>query len=207
MTEIYPDNNPKTAQGALKIDLSLVPPSALIAEARVMALGAKKYGPYNWREKIVSSRVYTAAALRHIFTWQDGEDIDSESGESHLAHARACLGILIDAKSLDKLNDNRPSKGAAGRLLVPIQLKAPQPAADVLQDRLAQLEINVMGSMRIAESEQPLTDHQMQYAESTARAYYARRLGLVPAPGGTWALPASPLAGELVQSQGTLHGD
>lgn len=206
MTEIYPDNNPKTAQGALKIDLSLVPPSALIAEARVMALGAKKYGPYNWREKIVSSRVYTAAALRHIFTWQDGEDIDPESGESHLAHARACLGILIDAKSLDKLNDNRPSKGAAGRLLVPIQLKAPQPAVDELQDRLAQLEINVMGSMRIAERE-PLTDHQRQYAESTARAYYARRLGLVPAPDGTWALPASPLAGELVQSQGTLHGD
>lgn len=119
MAEQYPDGNPKTAQGALKIDLSLVPPSALIAEARVMALGAKKYGAYNWRERTISSRVYTAAALRHIFTWQDGEDIDPESGESHLAHARACLGILIDAKSLDKLNDNRPPKGAAGRLLVP----------------------------------------------------------------------------------------
>lgn len=126
MTDL-PDNNPKSALGALKIDLSLVPPSAVIAEARVMALGAKKYGPYNWREKTVSARVYTAAALRHIFTWQDGEDIDPESGESHLAHARACLGILLDAKSIGKLNDNRPVAGAAGRLLVP----SPPPAAVV----------------------------------------------------------------------------
>lgn len=118
MTDL-PDNNPKSALGALKIDLSLVPPSAVIAEARVMELGAKKYGPYNWREKTVSARVYTAAALRHIFTWQDGEDIDPESGESHLAHARACLGIMLDAKSIGKLNDNRPVAGAAGRLLVP----------------------------------------------------------------------------------------
>lgn len=119
----YPDDNPKTTHGALKIDLSLVPPSAIIAEARVMALGAKKYGPYNWREKTVSSRVYTAAAMRHILTWQDGEDTDPESGESHLAHARACLGILLDAKSIGKLNDNRPAAGAAGRLLTPEKLQ------------------------------------------------------------------------------------
>lgn len=123
MSSNYPDDNPKTVQGEKKIDLSLVPPSAIIAEARVMAIGAHKYGPYNWRDKTVSSRVYTAAALRHILTWQDGEEIDPESGESHLAHARACLGIVIDAKSIGKLNDNRPTAGAAGRLLLPHEPK------------------------------------------------------------------------------------
>lgn len=138
MADKYADDNPKTIYGDLKIDLSLVPPSALIAEARVMKLGAKKYGPYNWRDKTVSARVYTAAALRHIFTWQDGEDIDQESGESHLAHARACLGILIDAKSIGKLNDNRPTPGAAGKLLIPPPPPdvAPPGAANTIRDVL-----------------------------------------------------------------------
>ena len=111
------DNNPKTVEGDKKPDVSLVPPVAILAEARVMQLGATKYGPYNWREKTVSARVYTAAGIRHILQWQDGEDIDPESGESHLAHARACLGILMDAQSIGKFNDNRPSKGAASDLI------------------------------------------------------------------------------------------
>jgi len=89
--------NPKDAYGDKKPDLSLIPPTALLEEARVMQLGAKKYGPYNWRAKRVRARVYTAAAMRHILAWQDGVDIDDESGANHLAHARACLGILLDA--------------------------------------------------------------------------------------------------------------
>src|SRR6185437_14882194 len=107
------DNNPKTIHGDKKPDMSLVPPVAILSEARVMQLGAAKYGPYNWRERTVSARVYTAAAMRHILQWQDGEDIDPESGESHLAHARACLAIIMDAQSIRKFNDNRPVRGAA----------------------------------------------------------------------------------------------
>lgn len=108
MTDALPDNNPKTACGAVKVPMHLVPPPAIIAEAIVFGLGAKKYGPYNWREKTVSSSVYQAAALRHLMAWWEGEDIDPESGESHLAHARACLAILLDAKVHGKLNDDRP---------------------------------------------------------------------------------------------------
>jgi len=99
--------NPKDAYGDKKPDLSLIPPPALLAEAKVMQLGANKYGAYNWREKTVRARVYTAAAMRHILAWQDGVDIDEESGESHLAHARACLGILIDAFARNKIDDDR----------------------------------------------------------------------------------------------------
>lgn len=115
-TLAYPDGNPKTVMGAKKPDVSLIPPVALLEESRVFQLGAAKYGPYNWREKTVSTRVYTAAALRHILAYQDGEDIDPESGQSHLSHARACLAIIIDAKYNDKLNDNRPLPGKAGEL-------------------------------------------------------------------------------------------
>ena len=109
-----PDTNPKTAFGAQKTPLHLIPPPAMAAEARVMALGAKKYGPYNWREHAVSASVYQAAALRHLMAAWEGEDVDPESGESHWAHARACLGILLDARHHGKLNDDRPKVAAGG---------------------------------------------------------------------------------------------
>jgi Domain of unknown function (DUF5664) len=112
----YPDNNPKTMFGTKKIPLELVPPSVEHALAEAFSLGAKKYGPYNWREKRVSSSVYYGAALRHLKAWWDGEDVDPESSFSHLSHVLACIGILVDAKSIGNLNDNRPPKGAASEL-------------------------------------------------------------------------------------------
>lgn len=113
----YPDNNPKTIHGLKKISTHLVPPSAILSVAEVFALGAKKYGPYNWRERMVSSSVYYAAAMRHLMQWWDGEDLDPESGQSHLGHAIACMSILIDGASISKLNDDRPPKGAASKII------------------------------------------------------------------------------------------
>lgn len=109
----YPDNNPKTAVGAKKIPLELVPPSAVHALAEAFSDGAKKYGPYNWREKTISSNIYYGAALRHLTAWWDGEDTAEDSGLNHLHHALACIAMLIDGKSVGKLNDNRPPKGVA----------------------------------------------------------------------------------------------
>jgi hypothetical protein len=42
--------NPKDLAGQDKPQMHLIPPVAEIAEAEVMGLGAKKYGPYNWRK-------------------------------------------------------------------------------------------------------------------------------------------------------------
>lgn len=109
--------NPKAIYGRAKPSLGLVPSAAMVAEAGVYALGAAKYGPFNWRKDAVESMTYVHAALRHLYAWTDGEDIDPESGESHLAHVRACLGILLDAKATDKLIDDRPHAGAASRLI------------------------------------------------------------------------------------------
>lgn len=111
----YPDNNPKTAFGAKKIPLEVVPPSAVHALAEAFADGAKKYGPYNWREKSISSSIYYGACLRHITAWWDGEDLAPDSGIHHLHHAMACLAMLVDGNSVGKLNDNRPFKGASGQ--------------------------------------------------------------------------------------------
>jgi len=115
--EGYPDNNPKTTVGAQKLDLSLVPESAIIGLADAMQNGAAKYGPFNWREYTISSMVYIAALKRHVAAWVDGEDYAEDSGVHHLDHAMACLALLRDAESIGKLNDNRPPKGAAAELL------------------------------------------------------------------------------------------
>lgn len=112
----YPDGNPKTALGTSKLPLNLVPPVAVQHLALAFKDGALKYGPYNWRDAKVSSTVYYAAALRHLFAWFDGQDNAEDSGVHHLAHAMACCAILLDAASVDKLNDNRPTAGAGAAM-------------------------------------------------------------------------------------------
>lgn len=112
-----PDNNPKTLYGLKKPPMHLIPKPFLIILSKVMGLGAKKYGPYNWRSNKVAASVYLGAAERHIASWADGESNDPESGVSHLAHAAACIAILLDAQETGNLVDDRPPPGAAARLI------------------------------------------------------------------------------------------
>lgn len=118
------NGNPKDQIGRRKAPLHLVPESANLVEAEAMRLGAAKYGPYNWRAGPVSASVYVAAARRHLAQWFDGEDLDPESRVSHLAHVRACMGILIDAIATGNVIDDRPPAGAAARLVRKFTRKA-----------------------------------------------------------------------------------
>ena len=105
----YPDDNPKTALGEAKPKISDTPTIGIREMGRVFSMGAAKYGRFNWREHTVSSSVYYDAAWRHLSAWFEGEDIDIESGISHLAHVMACMNIILDAQAKGKLNDNRPA--------------------------------------------------------------------------------------------------
>ncbi len=109
--------NPKQQYGDLKVPLGLVPASAVAYMALAFKEGARKYGPFNWREYSIQAMTYVHAAERHLAAYVDGEDTDPESGVPHLAHALACLAILVDAKEVGHLADNRPPKGNAGALL------------------------------------------------------------------------------------------
>lgn len=109
--------NLKDRIGRSKPPLHLIPPAAEILEAIVMGLGARKYQPYNWRSSKVRATVYLAAAKRHLAQWLDGSDNDAESGVSHLAHARACLGVLLDAQATGNMVDDRPLPGVATALI------------------------------------------------------------------------------------------
>lgn len=78
-----------------KPPISLIPRSAIEEEAMVLAFGAKKYAADNWRKGFAYRRLIDAA-LRHMFAIADGEDYDPETGLLHAAHARCCLGFLIE---------------------------------------------------------------------------------------------------------------
>lgn len=112
-----PDSNPKSSQGRLKAPLRLVPPVA-VAECSLAFLdGANKYGPYNWRENGVAGSVYYEAAKRHLDAWWDGENVALDSGVQHLAHAMACICIMLDAQAIGKLIDDRPPMGGMSNTL------------------------------------------------------------------------------------------
>lgn len=117
------DSNPKSKYGIKKPSMHLVPSTALLYLAKVMALGAAKYNAYNWRDDPVSATIYVSAAMRHIFQWLDGEDLDPESGAPHLAHAMACFAIVLDAKVNGTLIDDRPTTGKVTGLINELTVK------------------------------------------------------------------------------------
>lgn len=129
----YPDNNPKTAIGVTKVPLHLVPPSAKHYLALALADGARKYGPYNWRNHPISVSVYKSALERHVDAFWDGEDFAPDSGLHHIAHAMACCALIMDAHSIGMLNDDRPARGAAPSLQAAYSAK-PDPVKPVIVD-------------------------------------------------------------------------
>lgn len=109
--------NPKQAYGDKKVPLHLVPGAASAYIAMGLKDGARKYGAFNWRETNIETMTYVGATLRHLSAFVDGEDIDPESGNPHLAHAMASLAILVDALESGCAVDNRPATGPAAKTL------------------------------------------------------------------------------------------
>jgi hypothetical protein len=78
-----------------KLRWDLVPIKPMESIIRILMFGAKKYGDQNWEHVPDSQKRYYSACMRHLTAWWDGEKIDPESGESHLAHAAACLLFML----------------------------------------------------------------------------------------------------------------
>ena len=111
------DTNPKDAIATNKIPMHLWPSTATAMGAIGLLEGYSKYGRLNWREAGVRASVYVSACQRHLAAWYEGEDSDSDSGLPHLAHALACLAILVDAQAADKLTDDRQYPGGYRKLM------------------------------------------------------------------------------------------
>ena len=107
------DVNPKDTVGKAKVAFGRLPMTAVAHASHAMMDGAKKYGPFNWRDKKVSAEVYVSAAMRHLADWFEREETAADSGAHHLGHAMACCAILLDAQESGNLLDDRPAKGAS----------------------------------------------------------------------------------------------
>jgi hypothetical protein len=111
------DSNPKDRLAVKKPPIELVPPIQEILTSLAFKDGAEKYGPFNWRDKKVKYSIYYAAAKRHLNSAYDGEDVDPISKVMHLAHASACIAILMDAWATGNLIDDRPKAGPSARII------------------------------------------------------------------------------------------
>lgn len=89
-----------------KPQLGLVPRSLIWAVGTILTFGAKKYGTHNWRGGLAWSRAYDAV-LRHLTAWWGGEDVDAETGKSHLWHAACDLAFLIEFEASKTGQDDR----------------------------------------------------------------------------------------------------
>lgn len=78
----------------------------LVGVAKVLTLGALKYHDDNWRLGLSQRRVL-GAALRHLFSYLDGEDLDPETGLSHLDHASCELMFARELRETRPEMDDR----------------------------------------------------------------------------------------------------
>jgi hypothetical protein len=86
---------PGTKFDSGKPRMELLSSEALIQIALVLNEGAKKYSDNNWRKGMSWSRLL-GAAMRHLTSFKDGEDLDKETGLSHLAHLGCCTMFLLE---------------------------------------------------------------------------------------------------------------
>lgn len=92
-----------------KPDLALLPYPALVEMSQAFMYGERKYARHNYRHGFETHRLI-GAALRHIYKWENGEDLDPESGVSHLGHALASIAMLITNIAEDAATDTRHRK-------------------------------------------------------------------------------------------------
>lgn len=89
-----------------KPKMGLISTRFLKGLAQVLTFGAHKYAVHNWRKGLATSRLYDALQ-RHLTDWNDGQDLDPESGLSHLYHASCCLMFLAETVEVRPDLDDR----------------------------------------------------------------------------------------------------
>lgn len=102
-------SNPKDAVGTKKVPLASVVPARVMGEVALALLeGARKYGRSNYRVAGVRASVYADACARHMNAFWEGQDVDPDSGLSHVTKAIASLYVLRDSMMQGNWVDDRP---------------------------------------------------------------------------------------------------
>lgn len=103
-------SNPKDALGIKKTPFSTISAPVMAELGVAMAEGAMKYGRHNYRAVGVRASVYYDAVFRHMVSFWEGEDIDPDSGLSHITKAMASLAVLRDSMIQGNWVDDRPPR-------------------------------------------------------------------------------------------------
>jgi hypothetical protein len=111
------DTNPKDVIGDKKVPLWLCSPIAMAHWAFAQFAGMIKYGAWNWRAAGIRTSVYISALKRHIEAYESGEEYDPVDGTHHLGSIMAGAAILLEARHMGKLVDDRPPATADLRMV------------------------------------------------------------------------------------------
>ena len=96
-------------KGSKMCQIGDVPPEALEELGRIAGFGAEKYDKYNYLKGYDYNLSYNAAQ-RHMMAWWGGEDLDPESGMSHLMHAAWHMAALYAHVKRGIGTDDRPTQ-------------------------------------------------------------------------------------------------
>lgn len=89
-----------------KVRFDLAPAFAQEQYAKVLTMGAKKYGDRNWEKGMGWSKVI-ASLNRHLEAIKRGEDFDIESGLLHSAHVMTNAAFLTEYYKIFPQGDDR----------------------------------------------------------------------------------------------------
>ena len=89
--------------------LDLLPTDALREIALAFTYGAHKYEDRNWERGVNHGQLYRAT-LNHLMAWHERDEFDDETSLPHLAHAGACILMLLSIHLRGAGNDDRPNQ-------------------------------------------------------------------------------------------------
>lgn len=116
--------NPKDMAAIGKAPMSYLSGPVLMEMGVGMMEGGLKYGAHNYRHSGVLASIYYDATMRHLISWFEGEDIDPDSGLSHITKAMTSLLVLRDAMIQGKFKDDRPIKTVDPKWLIELSKAA-----------------------------------------------------------------------------------
>ena len=107
-------NKTKSSKGSIrynkgKPEMSQLSPEFLLDLADVMTQGEGKYPKYNWTKGSNYSTAFDSC-MRHLLKFQNGENMDDETGKSHILHAACNLMFLYHSFKHHKDLDDRPKE-------------------------------------------------------------------------------------------------
>jgi len=81
--------------GKPKLSYMLDFPHTSAEVANVLEMGAEKYARNNWKKGAPMTETEDSL-MRHLLAFHNGEDLDEESGMSHLAHVICNAQFLLE---------------------------------------------------------------------------------------------------------------